>query len=44
LKGTLRYVSGLIGKKNPQAIKVMTANSTIGIRGTDFIVEVPGKD
>ena len=44
LKGTLRYVSGLIGKTNPQAIKVMTANSTIGIRGTDFIVEVPGKD
>jgi hypothetical protein len=44
LKGTLRYVSGLIGKTNPQAIKVMTANSTIGIRGTDFIVEVPGKN
>jgi hypothetical protein len=44
LKGTLRYVSGLIGKKNPQAIKVMTENSTIGIRGTDFIVEVPGKN
>jgi len=43
LKGTLRYVSGLIGKANPQAIKVMTDNATIGIRGTEFIVEVPSK-
>lgn len=44
LKGTLRYVTGLIGKANPQAIKVMTDNATIGIRGTEFIVEVPGKN
>ena len=42
LKGTLRYVTGLIGRAHPHAIKVMTANSTIGIRGTEFIVEVPG--
>ncbi len=41
VKGTLRYVTGLIGKLHPQAIKVTTANATIGIRGTDFIVEVP---
>ncbi|OFZ87027.1 MAG: hypothetical protein A2V78_09395 [Betaproteobacteria bacterium RBG_16_64_18] len=44
LKGTLRYVTGLIGKANPQSIKVMTDNATIGIRGTEFIVEVPGKN
>lgn len=44
LKGTLRYVTGLIGKANPQAIKVMTDSATIGIRGTEFIVEVSGKD
>ncbi len=44
LKGTLRYVTGLIGKANPQAIKVTTDNATIGIRGTEFIVEVPGKN
>lgn len=41
LKGTLRYVTGLIGRAHPQAIKVTTANATIGIRGTEFIVEVP---
>ena len=44
LKGTLRYVTGLIGKTNPKAVKVTTANATIGVRGTEFVVEVPGKD
>jgi hypothetical protein len=42
LKGTLRFVSGLIGRVRPQAVMVRTNNATIGIRGTDFIVEVPG--
>lgn len=44
LKGTLRYVTGLIGHMHPQSIKVTTANATIGIRGTEFIVEVPDED
>lgn len=44
LKGTLRYVTGLIGRAHPEAIKVMTANSTIGIRGTEFIVQVSGDE
>jgi hypothetical protein len=44
LKGTLRYVTGLIGKANPQAIKVMTLTATVGLRGTEFIVEIPGED
>ncbi len=44
LKGTLRYVSGLIGHLHPDAIKVMTQTSTIGIRGTDFIVQVSGDE
>lgn len=41
LKGTLRYVTGFIGRANPEAVKVSTPTATIGIRGTDFIVEVP---
>jgi hypothetical protein len=41
LRGTLRYVTGLIGRANPKAITVNTPVSTLGIRGTDFIVEVP---
>lgn len=40
IKGTLRFVTGLIGKSNPEAIKVHTPTATVGIRGTDFIVEV----
>lgn len=40
LKGTLRFVTGLIGRLNPEAIKIQTPTATIGIRGTDFIVEV----
>lgn len=39
-KGTLRYVSGLIGKHTPERQQIATPTATIGIRGTDFIVEV----
>jgi len=38
LRGSLRMVSGLIGKTNPDAVRVDTQTATIGIRGTDFIV------
>jgi len=41
VRGTLRFVTGLIGKLNPKGIKVMTPTATCGIRGTDFIVDVP---
>ena len=40
VKGTLRYVTGLIGKHAPEHQQVMTPTATIGIRGTDFIVDV----
>jgi hypothetical protein len=42
-KGTLRYVSGLIGKRSPESQLLSTPTATIGIRGTDFIVEVAGE-
>lgn len=35
-KGGLRSISGLIGKKKPDAFKLNTTVATIGIRGTDF--------
>ena len=40
LRGSMRMLTGLIGKTRPDAIKVTTPTSTIGILGTDFIVEV----
>ncbi|MDR2852166.1 MAG: FecR domain-containing protein [Burkholderiaceae bacterium] len=38
LQGTLRMISGLLGKVHPKAVQVETQTATIGIRGTDFIV------
>lgn len=40
LKGTLRVITGLIGKHRPDAMRIITPTSTIGVLGTDFIVEV----
>lgn len=40
LKGALRTVSGLVGKRgNQDAYKMNTATATIGIRGTQFLAE-----
>jgi hypothetical protein len=41
LKGTLGMISGLIVKANPNAAVLKTPTSTIGIRGTEFVIEVP---
>lgn len=39
LRGSLRMVTGLIGKTHPDAVRVETQTASIGVRGTDFIVE-----
>ena len=38
--GTVRYVSGSIAHGNPNAVNIRTPTSTIGVRGTDFIMSV----
>lgn len=38
LKGSMRMITGLIGKTNPEAVRIETQTITLGIRGTDFIV------
>lgn len=40
LRGVTAMVSGLLAKTNPNAMQVTTPTATIGIRGTEFIVEV----
>ena len=40
LKGTARVVTGLIGKNSPENVRFNTPTATIGIRGTEFIVDV----
>ncbi|WPH13420.1 FecR family protein [Variovorax paradoxus] len=43
LRGSMRMITGLIGKTHPDAIRVETQTATIGIRGTDFIVQTDGQ-
>jgi hypothetical protein len=40
-KGTAAFVSGLLVKANPDSVKIKTPTMTMGIRGTEFVVEVP---
>src|SRR4051812_21228795 len=40
LRGTMRMVTGLIGKRRPTNVRVNTLTATIGVRGTDFEVAV----
>lgn len=44
LRGVAAMVSGLVAKANPQAMRVSTPTTTIGIRGTEFIIEVESDD
>ncbi len=42
LKGGLRSVTGLLGKRNKERFEMKTPAATIGIRGTTFIAEYIG--
>jgi len=42
LKGGMRAVTGLLGKRNPAAVRVATPSATIGIRGTTFTAQLGG--
>jgi hypothetical protein len=44
LRGGFRAVTGLISKSSPNAAKVQTSTSTIGIRGTDFDARICGPE
>lgn len=41
-RGTLLYVSGVIAKLSPDAVKVQTPVATVAVRGTRFLAEVEG--
>ena len=40
IKGTFVYLSGVMGKLAPDAIRLETPDSTIGIRGTRLLIQV----
>jgi hypothetical protein len=39
-KGSLAVISGRIAKQSPDAMKVRTPTSILGVRGTEFVVSV----
>lgn len=41
LRGSLGTVTGLIGRRPGNTIEVRTKTATAGVRGTEFMVEVP---
>jgi len=40
LEGSMRFVTGQLGKLRPESVEVRSPNAVMGIRGTDFIVSV----
>jgi len=40
IKGTFSYISGTIGKLAPGKVKLTTPEATLGVRGTQLLVEV----
>jgi hypothetical protein len=38
LRGALRFISGVVGARNPNVVALRVPQATIGIRGTDFMV------
>jgi hypothetical protein len=40
LRGALRFVTGVIGARNPNTVALRVPQATIGIRGTDFMVAI----
>lgn len=39
-RGTLSVVSGKIAKESPEAVRFRTPNAILGVRGTEFVIEV----
>lgn len=40
-KGTLSMISGKLARQSPDAVTVQTPATMLGVRGTEFVVEVP---
>lgn len=39
-RGAMRMVSGLIARSDPRQVRINTPTATVGIRGTDVLVDV----
>lgn len=38
-RGSLAVISGKLAKANPERVKFSTSNMTLGVRGTEFVIE-----
>lgn len=43
LKGAMHVVTGLIARESPKDVRIETPTAVMGVRGTEFIVEVEGE-
>jgi hypothetical protein len=43
LMGTFSVITGLIAKRSPENVNFRTPTMTLGIRGTEFVVDVKGE-
>ncbi|WP_432697137.1 FecR family protein [Marinobacterium sp. YM272] len=41
-KGSLAVISGKLSKANPDSVRFNTGSMTLGVRGTEFIIEAAG--
>ena len=42
-KGTLAVIAGKVAKRAPETMKLRTPNAILGVRGTEFVVEVDAR-
>lgn len=43
-RGSLSVASGKIAKQSPESVRFSTPNTTLGVRGTEFVIEVAGTE
>ena len=43
-RGTLSVVSGKIAKQSPESVRFSTPSASLGVRGTEFVIEVVGAE
>ena len=39
-RGTMAVISGKLAKKSPTAVKFVTPSAILGVRGTEFVIDV----
>lgn len=42
-KGTLAAISGTLAKSSPETVTFKTSSMTLGVRGTEFVIEAAGE-